>query len=63
MNDDAKQTLTDHQLRIINTELSSEIPSAGETMVMDHLGAHGYNVTCKRMRLEIHATDPINTLL
>ena len=63
MNDDVKQTLTDHQLRIINTKLSSEIPSAGETMVMDHLRAHGYNVTCKRIRLAIHTTDPINTLL
>lgn len=63
MNNDVQQTLTDHQLRIIITELRSEIPSAGETMVMGHLRAHGYNVTRKRMRLAIHVTDPINTSL
>ena len=62
MNDDAQQT-SDHQLKIIFTELRSEIPSAGETMVMGHLHVHGYNVTHKRMHLAIHATNPINTSL
>ena len=63
MIDDAQQTLTDHQLRAIITELRLEIPSAGETMVMGHLRARGYSVTRERMRLAIHATDLINTSL
>ena len=45
MIDNAQQTLTDHQLRVTITELTLEIPSAGETMVMDHLHACGYSVT------------------
>ena len=56
------QTLTDHQLRAIITELRSEIPSIGETMVMGHLRAHGYSVTRERMRRAIHATDPIKII-
>ena len=60
---EAQQTLTDHQLRAIITELRSQIPSIGETMVMDHLRARGYSVTRERMRLAISATDPINTSL
>ena len=32
-------------------------------MVMGHLRAHGYNVTRERIRLAIHATNPINTSL
>ena len=63
MINEAQQTLTDHQLRVIITELRSEIPSIGETMVMGHLRARGYNVTRERMRLTIHVTDPINTSL
>ena len=63
MINETHQTLTDHQLRAIITELRSEIPSIGETMVMGHLRARGYSVTRERMRRAIHSTDPINTLL
>ena len=57
------QILTDHQLRAIITELRSEVPSIRETMVMGHLRAHGYSVTCERMRRAICVTDPINASL
>lgn len=60
---ETRQTLTDHQLRAIITELRSEVPSIGETTVMCHLRAHGYSVTCERMCQAIRATDPINTSL
>ena len=60
---ETRQTLSDHQLRVIITELRSEVPTIGETMVMGHLRAHGYSVTRERMRQAIHATDPINTSL
>ena len=60
---ETRQTLTDHQLRAIITELRSEVPSTGENMVMDHLRAHEYSVTHERIRQAICATDPINTSL
>ena len=63
MINETHQTLTDHQLRAIITELRSELPSIGETMVMGHLRARGYSVTRERMRRAIHSTDPINTSL
>lgn len=63
MINEAHQTLTDHQLRTIITELRSELPSFGETMVMGHLRTCGYSVTRERMRQAIHSTDPINTSL
>ena len=63
MVNETHQTLTDYQLWAIITELRSEVPSIGETMVMGHLRAHGYSVTCERMHQAIRATDPINTSL
>ena len=63
MIDNPQQSLSDNQLRTTITQLRLEMPSVGETMLMGHFRSRGYNVTRERLRVAIHATDPINTTL
>jgi len=63
MTNEPQQSVTDHQLRVIISQLRLDMPNVGETIVMGHLRASGYSVTRERMRQVIRATDPINTSL
>jgi len=63
MTNESQQSITDHQLRAIVSELRLDMPNVGETLVMGHLRASGYSVTRERMRQAVRATDPINASL
>lgn len=63
MLEDAVQTLSYAQLRVVLRDMRREHPNFGETMTMGYLRALGYRVSRATLRTCIHATDPIQTAL
>ena len=61
--DEPRRNVSDNELHRLLQAMRQEMPSMGEALVIGQLHAMGYDVTRRRVRVAIHATDPLNTAL
>ena len=60
---DIRQSISDQDLNTFLREFRTQMPNAGETVVMGQLRSLGYHVCRQRLREAIRRTDPLNTPL